>query len=519
MEKIERYRHYLSAMGLSQQLADDKFLRDYVGTYNTIINDTFRENLIQWVGHLLKSLDKMGEKSSQGFDLRLMYSESDVSSIPTSGTNLVIVANVKDVLYFRIFDADGKVVVDTDETRLTTQAGPIADLKRQLDSVRPPHELTRSEKDRVIAKVASIVGHTRSQQQNPEVDVELGIRCARRMRTKTVNLLKVPWGSADPSDTVDNNSDAMANLETRIQSVLRDCGLNSQVVDRKTYNEFFSEPKDLPTAYEQTPSICLFPFYKVDGNRPCWSMFKFGFQQKLGLIMNDATAGSLLHERKSPGYVEDVSLDWLLDRLHEGLRSSQANKGKYQRNVLLDFGKGYAATDILEVMLKRGSPNPVDFRKEELLVSLAEAIEDPIRPSEKPVTPIERKEDVAKLLRARWGTRLALISDPGEPTFIYLKNNYDPDLVIYDFRHNVSVEVGIGFSLGMIRWFVALPKAIRGLADQIYNFLIGEPKSEGWRHAIESRGIDIVEGYLRNNYYHDPSVLVDPNATGGILAN
>ena len=100
------------------------------------------------------------------FDLRLMYSlmysGSDVSSIPTSGTNLVIVANVKDVLYFRIFDADGKVVVDTDETRLTTQAGPIADLKKQLDSVRPPHELTRSEKDRVIAEVTSIVGRTHS---------------------------------------------------------------------------------------------------------------------------------------------------------------------------------------------------------------------------------------------------------------------------------------------------------------------------------------------------------------------
>ena len=91
-----------------------------------------------------------------------MYSESDVSSIPTSGTNLVIVANVKDVLYFRIFDADGKVVVDTDETRLTRQAGPIADLKRQLDSVRPPHELTRSEKNRVVTAVTSIVGHSKT---------------------------------------------------------------------------------------------------------------------------------------------------------------------------------------------------------------------------------------------------------------------------------------------------------------------------------------------------------------------
>ena len=36
--------------------------------------------------------------------------------IPTSGKNLVIVADVKGVLHFRSFDADGRVIVDTDET-------------------------------------------------------------------------------------------------------------------------------------------------------------------------------------------------------------------------------------------------------------------------------------------------------------------------------------------------------------------------------------------------------------------
>jgi ABC-type polysaccharide/polyol phosphate export permease len=103
-----------------------------------------------------------GRLVSAGFDLRLMSSESDGSRIPTSGQNLVIVADLKGVLHFHIFDADGKVVVDTDATSLPTKAGPIADLKQQFDSLRPPHELTRSEKDRVIAAVTSIVGHTLS---------------------------------------------------------------------------------------------------------------------------------------------------------------------------------------------------------------------------------------------------------------------------------------------------------------------------------------------------------------------
>jgi len=95
-----------------------------------------------------------------GFDLRLMSSESEVGRLSTSGQNLVVVADLKGVLHFHIFDGDGKVVVDTDATSLPAKAGPIADLKKQLDSLRPPHRLTRSEKDRGIAAVTSIVGHT-----------------------------------------------------------------------------------------------------------------------------------------------------------------------------------------------------------------------------------------------------------------------------------------------------------------------------------------------------------------------
>ena len=113
-----------------------------------------------------------------GFDLRVMYSESDVSNIPTSGTNLVIVADVKNVLYFRLFDTDGEVVVDTNETRLTTQTGLITDLRRQLDSLRPPHKLTRSEKDRVVTAVTSIVGHTRHEVRRKLPNADGTARCS-----------------------------------------------------------------------------------------------------------------------------------------------------------------------------------------------------------------------------------------------------------------------------------------------------------------------------------------------------
>ena len=93
------------------------------------------------------------------YDLRLMWSVKDVSGIPTVGKNLILVVAVDtrgskwslvtrllglpldQVLHFRIFDGDGKMVVDTDEQRLTGQAGQIEDLREQLQSLWPPHEL------------------------------------------------------------------------------------------------------------------------------------------------------------------------------------------------------------------------------------------------------------------------------------------------------------------------------------------------------------------------------------------
>jgi hypothetical protein len=73
---------------------------------------------------------------------------------------------VDNVLHFRIFDSEGTIVVDTDATRRTAQAPQIEDLREQLAKLWPSHELTTSEKDRVIDAVTSIVGHTRMPRLN-----------------------------------------------------------------------------------------------------------------------------------------------------------------------------------------------------------------------------------------------------------------------------------------------------------------------------------------------------------------
>ena len=94
-------------------------------------------------------------------ELRLMSTANDVSDIPTVGENLVIVAVVDHVLHFRIFEGDGKMVVDTNEKRLSYKDRQIKLLRKQLKSLWPPHEPTKSEKAPVIKAVTSIVCYTR----------------------------------------------------------------------------------------------------------------------------------------------------------------------------------------------------------------------------------------------------------------------------------------------------------------------------------------------------------------------
>ncbi len=93
-------------------------------------------------------------------DLQLI-TVSSVRDIPTTGKNEILVAKVNNLLHFRIFDENGNLVADTNETKMTlmAQAPVLADLKKQLESVWPPHKLAKNEKERVVTTVASLVGH------------------------------------------------------------------------------------------------------------------------------------------------------------------------------------------------------------------------------------------------------------------------------------------------------------------------------------------------------------------------
>jgi hypothetical protein len=92
-------------------------------------------------------------------ELQLILDANDVGEIPADGKNLVILADVDGMLHFRVFEGRGKIDEDTDESNLTNQDRKIEDLRKLLDRVRPPHELRKKEKRRLLAAAAAIAGY------------------------------------------------------------------------------------------------------------------------------------------------------------------------------------------------------------------------------------------------------------------------------------------------------------------------------------------------------------------------
>jgi hypothetical protein len=93
-----------------------------------------------------------------GCDLRLMPAVIKEPDILAEGENLVVVTEFgDDSLWFRVFDGAGRRVVDHVEAY---HPGFMA-FKQRLARLRPPHELTRTEKAQVIAAVATFVNDYR----------------------------------------------------------------------------------------------------------------------------------------------------------------------------------------------------------------------------------------------------------------------------------------------------------------------------------------------------------------------
>jgi DNA-binding NtrC family response regulator len=96
-----------------------------------------------------------------GIDLKLMSPVNDTSAIPAEGEHLIVLADVKNAIHFRIFGAGGKKLEDTDDTQLPDKSRAIVELKMQLKDLWSVPHLSWSDKDGVITAVSSIFGHAR----------------------------------------------------------------------------------------------------------------------------------------------------------------------------------------------------------------------------------------------------------------------------------------------------------------------------------------------------------------------
>ena len=81
-----------------------------------------------------------------------MPNVNDLNALPSAGKRLFIVADVNHALHLRMFDLEGKMVLDSDAKRFTNTW--VEYLQQLVPTLWPPHELTRDRKD---------LGHQRGQ--------------------------------------------------------------------------------------------------------------------------------------------------------------------------------------------------------------------------------------------------------------------------------------------------------------------------------------------------------------------
>jgi hypothetical protein len=91
-------------------------------------------------------------------ELRFKMLADDEKEVPQTGKNLIVVGSLAGVLHIRIFDRDGDMVVDTDESKRPNQAPRFAELKKQLNTARPGEEMAGSAAAPFISAVTAIVG-------------------------------------------------------------------------------------------------------------------------------------------------------------------------------------------------------------------------------------------------------------------------------------------------------------------------------------------------------------------------
>jgi len=126
-----------------------------------------------------------------GCDLKLLSPQGDAKDIPRKGESLIVVATItaSRMLHFRVWNAEGRMIVDTDELSLSqfmplqVRDAKIKALKYQLEGLWPPKTLDGVAKLAIINVLQGIIGNAQLPDKPPKAksaDVEIAPDDPRR---------------------------------------------------------------------------------------------------------------------------------------------------------------------------------------------------------------------------------------------------------------------------------------------------------------------------------------------------
>ena len=158
---------------------------------------------------------------NNAYDLRLVRVDT-LADLPTQGKRLVIVAEIAEVLHFRIFDAAGVQTVNIDESELTSKATEIANLRSRLNNLWSTTNLLNSDKNTVVASVSTIVGYD----QNEEAATGLSVTGLAKQFTVDERFFIKGNNTIEVAVYTNADTGVLSSLDFRLEGATR----NDQVL-------------------------------------------------------------------------------------------------------------------------------------------------------------------------------------------------------------------------------------------------------------------------------------------------
>jgi tetratricopeptide (TPR) repeat protein len=133
-----------------------------------------------------------------GYEVMLLPSVTSRDELPEQGFSRIVVASVHGTLCIRVFERDGNLLVDTDESQLPEKAKDFEKFKETLkeEELWAPHRLTKGETNRVINTVSSLVGLTDSESESSR-DLFLRATLARVADDPTLSAAEKLWWTGE----------------------------------------------------------------------------------------------------------------------------------------------------------------------------------------------------------------------------------------------------------------------------------------------------------------------------------